>query len=102
MPVISKRSDSYLEKPCARCGSKKRISKKWKEKIPTFSGKITIVDFSQIVCTNKVCQVAFDKELIEEAKKREILKLKKEEHDAQRKANSLQQANKARKSKSRI
>lgn len=88
----------YLTEPCPRCGSKQRISKRWKEKVATFSGSIT-VDCSQIICTNKVCQAAFDKNLLEETQKREQQRKKKEEQDDARKASSLLHANAARKNK---
>ncbi|MBI2074453.1 MAG: hypothetical protein HYT83_01305 [Candidatus Levybacteria bacterium] len=93
--------NEYLDKPCERCGSKKRISRRWKETVQTFNGTATI-DCSQIICTNKVCQAEFDKNLLEETEKRRALKVKMDENKAARKANSLLQANKARRSKSRI
>lgn len=62
----------------------------------------TVVEYSQIVCTNVVCQTAFDKGLLAEAKKRKAIKVKKEANDALRKANSLLQRKKALKNKSRI
>lgn len=80
----------YADQPCPRCGSKQRVSKRWKEKVPTFSGSIT-VDCSQIVCTNKDCQAAFDKNLQEETDKKELMRKKKEEQDQARKAKSLEQ-----------
>lgn len=89
---------TYTDQPCARCGSPRKISRTWKEKVPTFSGTIT-VECSQIVCTNKVCQAAFDKNLAEETKKREAAKIKKDESDKERKTNSLLHAAAARKQK---
>lgn len=93
--------DTYLNQPCERCGSKKRVSKKWRETRPTFTGTVEI-KFTQIVCTNKECQAAFDKNLFEEREKREVLRLKKEANDIARKTNSLLQAQKARKTKTSI
>lgn len=78
----------YLNEPCVRCGSKKRIAKTWKETLITFNGK-SIVEHSQIVCTNKICQSDFEKILLEEAKKREVAKALKEANDIARKAASL-------------
>lgn len=91
----------YLDQPCERCGSKKRISKTWKEKVPTFTGT-TVVEYSQIVCSQKDCQMAFDKDQLEQTEKREAIKHTKELTNIARKAHALQQANKGRKSKSRI
>lgn len=85
MPKINSSSISYLERPCPRCGSKRRISKVWKEEVATFNGTATI-QHSQSICTNKACQAEFDKNLREDRKKREDLKLKKEVDDAERKA----------------
>ena len=74
MPKITSKTLSYESEPCNRCGSKRRISKTWKEKIPTLTGGILIQFHSQIVCTNTVCQNAFDKLLFEEKQKREDLR----------------------------
>jgi len=78
------KQNSFVKQPCERCGSKKRISKTWKEKIPTLSG-VTEVEYSQIICTNSVCQTEFDENLEKERKKRESLRLQKEKNDALRK-----------------
>lgn len=87
---------AYMDQLCERCKSKRRISKTWKEKVPTFSGSV-MVEYSQIVCTNKECQKLFDENLAKETKQRETLRLQKEEKDSARKANSLLQASKSRK-----
>lgn len=92
MPKIISNVISYLNQPCERCGSKKRISKTWTERLPTLTGT-TIIKHSQIVCTSEVCQAEFDKHLLEESKKREAVKLNKKANEA---------TSKARKNKSRI
>lgn len=91
---------TYLNEPCGRCGSKRRVAKTWKETVPTLTGT-TIVEYSQTVCTNDACQAAFDVQLLAEAKKREAMRLKKEANNAERKANSLRQAAETRKNKLR-
>lgn len=91
-------SNPYLNQPCERCGSKKRIAKSWKETFPTLTGT-AIVERAQIVCTNDVCQIAFDKHLLEETRKKEILRLKKEANEAARKTHALL---KSRKNNSKI
>lgn len=63
---------------CTRCGSPRIVTKTWIETIKTFNGD-TKLTFSQMECTNKECQEKFDKNLIEENKKRDALKAKKEE-----------------------
>lgn len=83
-------SNPYLEQPCDRCGSKRFVSRVWKESISTFSGTIT-VDCSQIDCTNVECQRVFDQALKKETEKREEVKRKKEENDVIRKRNALEQ-----------
>lgn len=88
----------YLNEPCNRCGNKKRIAKTWNETIPTLTGT-TVVEYSQIVCTNNVCQAEFDELLLEETKKRTAIRIKKEENQAERKANSLLAQAKVRKTK---
>lgn len=86
----------YEDQPCERCGSKKRVSRTWKENIPVFGGT-TEVKYSQVICTNPACQRAFEEKLRKEAEKREVLRLQKEEKDKIRKANSLLQVNRSRK-----
>ena len=91
----------YLNEPCSRCGSEKRVAKKWKETIPTLTGT-TVVKHTQIVCMNDVCQMEADEVLLKEAKKRQDARAKKEENDALRKASILASANKTRRNTSRI
>ena len=93
---------NYTEEICIRCGSKKFISRVWKEKIATYSGGTTEVEYSKIECTNKECQEAFNKQFEEEKNKKEALRIKKEESDAMRQANSSKQIRIARANKSRI
>lgn len=71
-------TDVYANQPCERCGSKKRISKPWKEKIKTTWG-ISVVEASQIFCTNDACQKLFDKNRAEEVIKINARKLMREE-----------------------
>lgn len=59
--------------PCERCHSKRKIGKKWTEKIKNASGYM-ILEHVQIVCTNKECQKEFERKLIEEEEKREKIK----------------------------
>ena len=88
MKINANPANSFLNKPCERCGSKKKVAKTWKEKMPTFSGT-AIIEYSQIICVNKECQAKFDRQLIEERKNRDALKATREENAAIRKANSL-------------
>lgn len=73
MPKIGNSKASH-EKLCERCGSKRRVGKTWTEKFKNDSGNIMILQHTQVVCTNKECQAAFDKFLNEENAKREKLK----------------------------
>ncbi len=88
--------NTYLDQPCERCGSKRKIAKTWKEKIPTFSGT-TMVEYSQIICTNKECQKENEKQLVKDLEKREEIRVKKLQNDTARKANALEHAKTARK-----
>jgi hypothetical protein len=92
-------SSSFVDQPCERCGSKKKISKTWKEAFEMYSGS-TMVEISQIVCVNKVCQRSFDENRAEEIVKKNELKLKKEVQDKLRKENMLRNIANSRKSKS--
>src|SRR5258706_13879599 len=97
-------TDNFVKTPCERCGGKKRISKSWKETLPTLSGT-TVVEYSQITCTNIVCQDAFDENQEKERGKREVFRLQKEENQKIRKNNSLLMAKNAKtlkKNRSRI
>ncbi|MBI3385319.1 hypothetical protein HY030_03960 [Candidatus Gottesmanbacteria bacterium] len=78
----------YEDQPCERCGSPKRISKKWTEILTTFHSTSKL-EHMKIVCTNSVCQEAFEENLKKDAEKRDVVRLAKEEKDKLRKANSL-------------
>lgn len=78
----------YENEPCPRCGSKKSVSKPRKQILPTLSGS-TEVEYSQIMCTNALCQHEFEINLAREQKKREVLRVEKERNDKKRKADSL-------------
>lgn len=58
---------------CDRCNSKRKVAKTWTEKIKNTGGYM-ILQHSKIVCTNKECQFAFEKIILEDARKREKLK----------------------------
>jgi hypothetical protein len=77
---------SFLEQPCERCGSPKRVSKTWTEKIETAMGFSTI-EVSQTICTNKTCQELFDRAREEELVKINERKLAKVVQDKVRREN---------------
>ena len=77
---------TYIDQPCERCGSKKSISKTWIEKLATLKG-VSILEVSQITCTNKKCQDLFDRNRAEELIKINERRLAKEEQDRIRKLN---------------
>jgi len=60
----------YSEKPCDRCGSKRKVAKTWTEKIKTANSTM-VLENSQVICTNKECQAAFDRAELKEREKRE-------------------------------
>jgi hypothetical protein len=68
---------------CERCNSKRRVSKTWTEKIKNPNGFMTLYH-TQIVCTNKECQSAFEKTILADIEKREKLKMAKLEDAAKR------------------
>lgn len=86
---------TYIDLPCERCGSKKRISKTWIEEIKTSFGTSSI-EASQIVCSNAVCQSVFDERRAEEVVRINERKLKKEEQDKIRKDNIARTINERR------
>jgi len=86
MPKIGN-SVSSSEIPCERCNSKRRVKKVWTEKIKNDHG-VMILQHTEIVCTNKECQKAFDKKIVEETAKRAKLHEIKMENMARRVATS--------------
>lgn len=79
---------AYLDTPCERCGSKKKVGRTWTETVQNFTGTIE-VQHQQIVCTNEDCQAKFEEVYKKEAQRKEEIRLKKEEHDAARKAKRI-------------
>ncbi len=74
---------SYLDQPCERCGSKKKLAKIRKASLPNLSGTSQI-EYSQVICTNEACQKEFEFRLQEKTQKDEAIKLKREEAKAAR------------------
>lgn len=72
---------SYSDQPCERCNSKKKIINVRKVKTSTFN-QATVIEYSQIICTNKVCQTEFENRLLEKQEKDAAIKLKRAEHKA--------------------
>lgn len=70
---------------CTRCGGKRKVSKKWTEKIQNSGGFMTL-NHTEYVCTNKECQAEFDRVLASENLKREKLKQIKIDDAAKRAA----------------
>ena len=80
MPKIGN-PKSISEIACDRCGSKRRISKTWIEEIKNDHGSM-ILRHTQIICTNKECQSAFEKVILADIEKREKIKQAKIDHAA--------------------
>ena len=72
---------SVEDQLCERCGSKRKISKTWIEEIKNDHGSM-ILRHTQVVCTNKECQSAFEKTILEDIEKREKIKQAKIDHAA--------------------
>lgn len=79
---------SYIDQPCERCGSKKRISKTWFEYTPNFNGK-SKVECAKIVCTNDECQEKFEQKMKSDTDKQTKIRQNKEANDIARKKNAL-------------
>lgn len=71
----------YLDQPCERCGSKKTLAKVRKARLTNLSGTSQI-EYSQVICTKKVCQEEFEQRLQEKVEKDQAIKLKREEAKA--------------------
>lgn len=89
---------TYIDQPCERCGSKKRIASSWTERVQTMAG-ISILEMSQIICTNKMCQSLFDKNRAEELIKINERRVAKEEQDKIRKDNIARTISERKKSR---
>ena len=87
MPLIGIQT-SHSDARCERCNSKRREAKKWVEKIKTEYGT-TVIQHAQIICVNKECQAKFEKVLIEDEKKREVLRDIRSKESAKRKSARL-------------
>jgi hypothetical protein len=72
MPKIGN-SDTVTIKPCSRCGSKRKVTKTWIEKIENSAGFMTL-KHTEYKCTNKECQAEFERVLEADNLKREKLK----------------------------
>lgn len=77
----------YVDQPCERCGSKKRINIIQKVTTPALINAAKI-EYSQIICTNEVCQREFERKLLEKMQKDEALMLKRKQEKAARKVQS--------------
>ena len=89
---------NYADQPCDRCGSKKRVSKTWKEVIATTSGTTTI-EVSQTICTNRACKELFEKNRAEDLVKINARKALKEDQDKVRRDNIARTISERKKSK---
>lgn len=79
---------SATEIACDRCNSKRRVAKTWIEEIKNDHG-VMVLRHTQIICTNKECQAAFEKTILADIEKREKLKIAKLEGSARRQPSKL-------------
>ena len=70
MPKIGNQVN-HSDLPCDRCNSKRKVAKVWTETIKTEYSTM-VLRHSKIICTNKECQMAFEKLILEESLKREM------------------------------
>jgi len=87
MPKIGN-AVSSSQIPCPRCGSKRKVSKSWTEKIKNDHG-VMILQHTEIICTNKECQKEFENVLEKENAKRAKLHEIKMENIAKRAADKV-------------
>lgn len=83
MPLIG--TSFQVIAPCPRCNSKRKEITGKTEKIKNDNG-VSIIEHSQIVCTNRKCQMEFESLLKAEFKKREGLRLIRVENSEKNKA----------------
>ena len=69
--------------PCDRCGSKRRVSKTWTERIKNDHGEMVLYH-SKVICTNKKCQAEFEKKIAEDKEKRVKIRQIKLDNDSKR------------------
>ena len=75
MPKIGN-NKPYATMPCDRCGSKRKISKTWTEKVKNSYGFMTL-NHTQTICTNKECQKELEEVERKEKEKRDLRLSKK-------------------------
>lgn len=84
MPLIGTPLSHILAR-CERCNSKRREIIGKTERIKNDNG-VSVIEHSQIICTNAECQFLFEKVLVAEEKKRTALQLEREENSLRRKS----------------
>lgn len=77
MPKIGSAFIPSSDQLCDRCQSKRKIFKAWREEIKTEYGT-TVLNHTEVICTNEDCQTKFEKVMKSEAKKRANIKTAKE------------------------
>ncbi len=65
---------------CSRCGKPRIVAKAWKEKV-ICEGKVTYVEYTQMVCPDKECQLALEKQLQAQLVNRQRIEKNKLERD---------------------
>lgn len=75
MPKIGN-NKPYAQKPCDRCGSKRKVTKTWTERIENSYSFMTLYH-SQVICTNKDCQKELEEVERKEKEKRDLRLAKK-------------------------
>lgn len=72
MPKIGNEK-SYAENRCNRCGSKRKVTKTWTEKVKNVhSDGYMVLYHTQTSCTNKECSAKFEELERKEREKREL------------------------------
>lgn len=77
---------------CTRCGSERKLSKSWEEKIELY-GRVSTVTHTEYVCTDPECQKIVEGQLADQKEKRvQQEQRKEEEKQARMKRTSRAQA----------
>jgi len=68
------------ENLCSRCGKPRIVAKTWKEKVISY-GTVSYVEYTEMVCPDKECQMLVEKQLKVQSDNRRRIEKNKQDRD---------------------
>lgn len=56
---------------CIRCGKPRIVAKTWKEKVIISNGRVSVVEYTEMVCPDEECQKKVERRLLAQLKNRQ-------------------------------